>query len=183
MSFRQPAPFEIRRSGIAGTGAFATEHIPKGTRLIEYMGERVSHKVADSRYDDPHEDGSSHVVLFAVDDKIVIDPGVGGNDARFFNHSCAPNCQSVIEKKRVWLDTIRDVEAGEELTYDYEIPRTGETDEEARKYWPCRCGAPKCRGTLLLPLPARKPRRKTAKKSKARKTRSTAAKRRRRART
>lgn len=144
-------PFEIRSSAIAGKGAFAIEPIRAGTRLIEYTGERVSHEVADARYDDAEADGSSHIVLFTVDSKTVIDAGVGGNDARFINHSCAPNCQAVIVRRRVFIDAIRDIAPGEELTYDYEIPREGEDDETARKYWPCHCGAATCRGTLLLP--------------------------------
>jgi len=147
--------FEIRSSPIAGKGAFAIQPIPAFTRLIEYTGERVSHAVADARYEDDEASGNTHTVLFTVDDKTVIDAGVGGNDARFFNHSCGPNCQSRIVRKRVYLETIKDVEPGEELTYDYEIPREGEDDETARRKWPCHCGAPNCRGTLLMPLPKR----------------------------
>jgi hypothetical protein len=90
----------------------------------------------------------------------VIDAGVGGNDARYFNHSCAPNCESYITRGHVFLKTLRAIQPGDELTYDYEIPREGESDETARRKWPCHCGAPDCRGTLLLPL--RKKRRKAA---------------------
>src|SRR5687767_7754455 len=169
--------FEIRESPIAGKGAFALQPIPAWTRLIEYTGERVSHEVADARYEEEESAGNTHTVLFTVDDKTVIDAGVGGNDARFFNHSCAPNCQSRIIRKRVYLETIRDIKPGEELTYDYEIPNEGEDAETARRKWPCHCGAPNCRGTLLLPPP--KPRRKTRRsktpRSKTSKTRRTAA--------
>ena len=153
MPTSQEPLFEIRSSRIAGKGAFAIQPIPAFTRLIEYTGERVSHKVADARYEDDEAAGNTHTVLFTVDDNTVIDAGVGGNDARFFNHSCAPNCQSRIVRKRVYLETIKDIEPGEELTYDYEIPREGESDETARRKWPCHCGAPNCRGTLLMPLP------------------------------
>ena len=153
MQTSQEPLFEIRSSPLAGKGAFATQPIPAWTRLIEYTGERVSHEVADARYEDDEAAGNTHTVLFTVDDKTVIDAGVGGNEARFFNHSCGPNCQSRIVRKRVYLETIKDIEPGEELTYDYEIPREGESDETARRKWPCHCGAPNCRGTLLLPLP------------------------------
>lgn len=166
--------FEIRTSPVAGKGAFAITHIPRGTRLIEYTGERISHEEADSRYDEAEENGSSHVVLFTVDSRTVIDAGVGGNDARFINHSCAPNCQAVIERRRVFIDAIRDIAPGEELFYDYEMQNDGEDEAEARKYWPCHCGAPGCRGTLIL-LPEKKPvrRRKPARKAKtSRKTAS-----------
>ena len=151
--------FEIRSSRIAGSGAFALQPIPAWTRLIEYTGERVSHEVADARYEEDEAHGNTHTVLFTVDDKTVIDAGVGGNEARFFNHSCGPNAQSRIIRRRVYLETIRDIAPGEEITYDYEIQREGEDDETARRKWPCHCGAPNCRGTLLLPLPKRaKPR-------------------------
>jgi hypothetical protein len=153
MRSRKLPPFEIRSSQIAGSGAFALRPIPAWTRLIEYTGERVSHEAADARYEDDEARGNTHTVLFTVDDRTVIDAGVGGNEARFFNHSCDPNCQSIIVRRRVYLETTRDIAPGEELTYDYEIPREGEDDETARRKWPCHCGAPNCRGTLLLPLP------------------------------
>jgi SET domain-containing protein len=159
-SSREPL-FEIRSSDIAGKGAFALERIPKGTRLIEYTGERVSHEVADARYDEEEEKGNYHTVLFAVDDKTVIDANVDGNDARFFNHSCDPNCTSVIVRKRVWLETLREIQPGEELVYDYEIPNEGETEEEALRKYPCHCGADNCRRTLLLTK--KKPRTRKAK--------------------
>lgn len=163
--------FEIRASEIAGRGAFALQVIPARTRLIEYTGERVSHQVADARYDEEESKGNTHTVLFALDDKIVIDAGVGGNDARFFNHSCDPNCTSRIVRRRVYLETLREIYPGEELVYDYEIPREGESDETALAKYPCYCGAPNCRGTLLLP--AEKPQRKTSRRS-ARKVKRTA---------
>ena len=169
MSTDELPQFEIRESPIAGKGAFALQFIAPYVRLIEYTGERVSHEVADARYADEESAGITHTVLFSVDDRTVIDAAVGGNDARFFNHSCDPNCQSRIVRGRVYLETIRDIEPGEELTYDYEIPREGETDETARRKWPCYCGSPNCRGTLLLPLP--KPRRNAKRRSSSAKKR------------
>jgi uncharacterized protein len=162
--------FEIRNSQIAGKGAFALQRIPAKKRLIEYTGERVSHEVADKRYEEEEAKGNTHTVLFAVDDKIVIDAGVDGNDARFFNHSCDPNCTSRIVRKRVYLYTLREIMPGEELVYDYEIPNEGESEEEALRKYPCHCGSDNCRRTLLLP-PA-KPRRKT-KRSAQKKQRTT----------
>lgn len=162
--------FEIRESTIAGKGAFALQFIAPMVRLIEYTGERVSHEVADARYAAEEAAGNHHTVLFSVDDKTVIDAGVNGNEARFFNHSCDPNCQSRIVRGRVYLETIRDIEPGEELTYDYEIPREGEDDETAREKYPCHCGSANCRGTLLLPLP--KPKRKAKRRAAVVKKRS-----------
>lgn len=164
MRTNKAQPFEIRSSDIAGKGAFALDFIPAWTRLIEYTGERVSHEVADARYEDEEASGITHTVLFTVDEDTVIDANVDGNEARFFNHSCDPNCQSRIVRKRVYLETIRAIEPGEELTYDYEIPREGEDDETARRKWPCHCGSANCRGTLLLPLPPKKKARRQTKK-------------------
>jgi hypothetical protein len=141
--------YEIRRSGIQGSGAFALRHIPKGTRLIEYTGERISHEEADRRPDFKDDTGATHVVLFTVDKHTVIDARVGGNEAQLFNHSCDGNCEAVIENKRVYLETTRDVEPGEELTYDYEMEYSGEDLADARRLYPCRCGKANCRGTLL----------------------------------
>jgi uncharacterized protein len=139
------APFEVRSSPIEGLGAFATRPIRRGARLIEYLGERISIAEGDSRY----AGGAAahpHVWLFTVDDQIVIDAGVNGNDARFINHSCEPNCESVTRGKRVWICALRDIAIGEELTYDYNL--TGDAASEAAEY-PCRCGSASCRGTLF----------------------------------
>jgi SET domain-containing protein len=155
--------FEIRSSSIDGRGAFALQRIPAHKRLIEYTGERVTHEVADARYDEEEAKGNTHTVLFAIDERMVIDAGVGGNDARFFNHSCDPNCTSEIVRRRVYLKTLREIMPGEELVYDYEIPNEGETPQTALAKYPCHCGADNCRGTLLLP-PV-EPRRKTTKRS------------------
>ncbi len=142
-------PFVVRKSKIAGLGAFATRKIRKGERIIEYLGERVSHKVADARYDD-HADSAHHTFLFSVNRSVVIDAYVNGNDARFINHSCDGNCESQIEQGRVFIDAIRDIRKGEELTYDYAYGRDGsETPEEEVTLYGCNCGSRKCRGTIL----------------------------------
>ena len=144
--------FAIRSSKIAGRGAFASRAIAKGERLIEYVGERLSHAAADARYDD-HADDKHHTFLFAVNRSTVIDATVDGNDSRFINHSCNPNCESVIEGSRVFIDAIRRIRQGEELAYDYAYTRDGtETEEEETTLYGCRCGARNCRHTILAPL-------------------------------
>jgi SET domain-containing protein len=140
-------PFEIRPSPIQGLGAFATEHIPAGTRLIEYTGERLTPAEADARY--PDDDSRHHTFLFAIDDDIVIDAAVNGNEARFINHSCDPNCDAVIEDERIWIETIRDVEPGEELAYDYAYILEERHSPAAKRRYPCSCGARNCRRTIL----------------------------------
>jgi uncharacterized protein len=141
-------PFEIRASPIQGLGAFATELIPKGMRLIEYAGERLTTAQADARY--PDDDRRHHTFLFAIDDDVVIDAAVDGNDARFINHSCDPNCDAVVDNGRIWIETIRDVEPGEELAYDYAYELEERHSPAAKRRYPCSCGAENCRGTILV---------------------------------
>ena len=143
---------EVRASPLHGLGVFAARRIPRGTRVIEYLGERVSHAEADRRYD--HKDaGDSHTFLFIVDERTVIDAGVDGNEARFVNHSCEPNCESVIENQRVYIDAIRTIEPGEELTYDYQIKREADDPPDIDAIFACRCGVQGCRGSMLWPPP------------------------------
>ena len=140
--------FEIRASPMQGLGAFATRPIPAGTRLAEYDGERLTSVEADARYPDvPGE--RHHTYLFAIDDDVVIDAAVGGGVARFINHSCDPNCDAVVEDGRIWIETIRDVEPGEELAYDYAYVLPERHTPAAKRRYPCRCGAATCRGTIL----------------------------------
>jgi SET domain-containing protein len=139
--------FEVRASPIQGLGAFAIRHIPAGTRLIEYAGERLTPEQADERYPDDGE--RHHTFLFAIDDDVVVDAAVDGNEARFLNHSCDPNCDVVVEDKRLWIETIRDVEPGEELVYDYAFILPERHTPAAKRRYPCYCGSEKCRGTIL----------------------------------
>jgi hypothetical protein len=147
---RTSAWIKVRNSKIHGKGVFAAKRIPKGTRVIEYLGDRITHAEADARYDD-HDPNDNHTFLFIVDKKTVIDAGVGGNGARFINHSCDGNCESVIEDRRVFIETTRVVEKGEELGYDYEIGREKDDPPNVDEIFACRCGSPKCRGTMLWP--------------------------------
>ena len=147
----EPNPyFELRTSAIQGTGAFATRTIKKGTRVIEYLGQRISWRTADKRYDD-EKMNRHHTFLFTVDDKTCIDAAVSGNDARFINHSCDPNCEAINDRKRIFIEAIRTIPAGTELVYDYQYERADDHTAEDEKFYQCRCGSPKCRGTILAP--------------------------------
>lgn len=155
---------EARNSAIHGTGVYALAPIKKGTRVIEYLGDRISHSEADRRYEKKGED-DGHTFLFIASNRTVIDAGVGGNDARFINHSCAPNCETVIENSRVFIDAIRSIKPGEELGYDYQLTWETTDDPAELALYACRCGAKRCRGTMLDREPLDKPK-KPAKKSK-----------------
>jgi hypothetical protein len=146
-----PDPYlEIRESAIQGKGAFATRNIRKGTRIIEYTGQRISWRTADKRYDD-EKMGRHHTFLFTVDDRICIDGAVNGNEARFLNHSCDGNCEAITDRKRIFIEARRNIRAGDELLYDYQYERTEDHTEEDEKFYACRCGSPNCRGTILAP--------------------------------
>jgi hypothetical protein len=153
------SPIEVRNSSIHGHGVFARRRIRKGTTIIEYLGDRVSHEEVDERYADKLET-DSHTFLFTVNSKIVIDAGRNGNDARFINHSCDPNCESTIKNKRVFIEAIRTIQAGEELNYDYAIGRDPEDASNVDDIFACRCGAASCRGSMLEPRKQRRARRK-----------------------
>jgi SET domain-containing protein len=142
--------FEVRGSAIQGRGVFAVRRIPKDTWIVQYTGEIITHEESDRRYDDEAMD-RHHTFLFILDHDHVVDATVGGSDARYINHSCEPNCEAVLEEddREIWIVAVRDIQAGEELTYDYGFTVEMESRDEARRRYPCRCGAPTCRGTIL----------------------------------
>lgn len=165
--------YEVRRSPIQGLGAFALKRIPKGTKIIEYVGEKISHEEADRRYDDSTMD-RHHTFLFILNKKWCIDAVKDANEAKYINHSCDPNCETTNDGKRIWIEARKTIEPGTELAYDYRFDRTGDPDEEER--YKCLCGSPKCRGTILVPedKPKRSLRKGAAKKgSPTRATRKT----------
>jgi SET domain-containing protein len=136
----------VRRSPIHGRGVFALRKIRKGERIIEYTGERVTHREADRRY--PVDD-APHTMLFIVDKNIVIDATRTGSSARWINHSCRPNCESINDDKRIYIEARRDIRPGEELTYDYNLILDERHTPALKRENPCLCGEKRCRGTLL----------------------------------
>jgi SET domain-containing protein len=151
--------FHVRRSAVHGMGAFATRRIAKGARIIEYLGERIGHREANRRYAEKAPN-DNHTFLFVVDRGIVIDAGTDGNDARFINHGCDPNCESVIENRRVYIDALRTIHPGEEIKYDYSIARDRDDPANVDEVFACHCGVEQCRGTMLWPAQRPKPRRR-----------------------
>ena len=128
-----------RRSKLHGWGVFASESINKNTFVIEYTGELISNNVSDAREDTYLNEGC--IWVFRVNRAWSRDAHVGGNNARFINHSCAPNCYSWVDgkQKRIWIRAAKHIGAGDELTYDY--------NTEGDKIIPCRC-TPGCKTKL-----------------------------------
>jgi uncharacterized protein len=157
-----PKAYKVAKSPIAGRGVFATRAIKKGTRIIEYVGERITPDEADRRYDDDQMD-THHTFLFIVDDDTIVDAAVNGNAARYINHSCDPNCEAAVEDGRIWVSAIKDIAPGAELVYDYAYERAGRFQKNYWELYACRCGARKCRGIILKKPKPPKPR--AAKKS------------------
>jgi SET domain-containing protein len=153
---RQPRYLQVRRSRLQGRGVFTARAIPKGTLLLEYLGERISHTAAGERYYASAKP-DAFVLLFTVDRKVVIDGGVGGRAARYVNHSCDPNCEADELGGRIFITSIRDIPAGAELTYDYNMEAPSPLPRDWRSRYACRCGAPRCRGTIVI-----RPRRRRA---------------------
>lgn len=139
---------ELRDSPIHGLGAFARTDIPKGTRLIEYAGEKISNAEADRRYDDAAMK-RHHTFLFILNSRTCVDAAFDGNEARFINHSCAPNAEAVIERGHIWIEAIKPIAAGAEVVYDYQYEDDPEYTLEDLRFYTCRCGAPTCRGTIV----------------------------------
>jgi hypothetical protein len=136
----------LKNSSPHGKGVFVCSSVEKGILIIEYKGKRRRW----SEYD--HEVDTEYVCLMHSEDEFVIDPRINGNIAQFINHSCAPNCEVIILGKRVFIKTLRKIEAGEEITYDYELGIGTNPTRKDRLRFPCTCGVPKCRGTLLTVL-------------------------------
>jgi SET domain-containing protein len=140
----------VRNSKVHGRGVYAGRKIKAGERIIEYRGERITWKQADRRPpsdpDDPH-----HTFFFALSDgKRVIDAAVGGNAARWINHSCDPNCETEeTDDGRIFIAALRDIRAGEELNYDYGLVIDERITPTLKKQHECRCGSSNCRGTIL----------------------------------
>lgn len=141
---------QVRRSGVHGKGVFALKTIAEGAQIIEYVGERISWKKALKRH--PHDPSDpNHTFYFHIDDKHVIDAGVGGNAARWINHACAPNCEADETDGRVFIKALRDIAPGEELFYDYGLVIDDRYTRKLKKQFACRCGSADCRGTMLAP--------------------------------
>jgi SET domain-containing protein len=140
---KAPPTLKVRRSRVHGRGVYAGELIRKGTRIIEYTGQRVPEREVVEDKNDPH------TFYFGLDNGEVIDPEIGGNVARWINHSCDPNCESIDEDGRIFIYAVRKIEPGEELSYDYALQIDEPINRKSKKQYQCFCGSPDCRGTML----------------------------------
>jgi SET domain-containing protein len=140
----------VRKSSVHGRGVFALQAIAAGQRILEYRGEVTSWQRASARHRRSGRPG--HTFIFGRADGRVIDGSLGGNSARWLNHSCKPNCEAIEDERgRIFIETIRAVMPGDELFIAYGLT-TGEavTPELAADY-ACRCGAKRCTGSMLAP--------------------------------
>lgn len=154
----------LRTSKIHGTGVYAARKIKAGTKIFEYTGEIISADEADRRHpvnpDDPF-----HTFFFALGNGKVIDGGVGGNEAKWINHSCEPNCETEeTDDYRLFVVALCDIARGEEIYYDYGLVLDERLTKKVREQYRCLCGTPKCRGTMLA---LKKPKSAAAAKKKA----------------
>jgi len=161
---------EMRRSKIHGNGVFAIAPIRKGEKFMEYTGKLISHEESDRLYAGELETG--HTFLFILNKEWVIDANQDANDAKWVNTSCEPNAIAFVHdhkgkdrtKDRVLIEALRAIKPGEEITYDYGIELDAPPTKAELAAWTCRCGSPKCKGTMLK---WKKPRTRTAARKRA----------------
>jgi uncharacterized protein len=127
----------FKSSPIHGMGGFARVDIPAGARVIEYVGEKITKQESLARCEQNNE------YIFALDDEHDLDGQVSWNPARFLNHSCEPNCEARLEGGCIWVIAIREIRAGEELTFNYGYDLADYAEH------PCGCGAPGCVGYIV----------------------------------
>ncbi len=127
----------VGKSRIAGKGLFTLQEIKQGTRIMQYVGDRISKAESAKRL------AQGNVSIFTFSAQYDIDGNVLRNTARYINHSCHPNCEAELTRRCIWIVALRDIQAGEELSYNYGYPA------EAYQEWPCTCGAANCFGYIL----------------------------------
>ena len=144
--------YEVKPSSIHGFGVFARRNLPEDTRVLEYLGERLTKAESLRRRK------LGNFFVFIVTDEFDIDGAVDWNPARFINHSCTPNCDAQMEDERIWIIARRELREGEELSFNYGY---GSGDYEDH---PCRCGASECLGYMVAEEHFEDVRRKEARK-------------------
>ena len=147
------ALIKVHESTIHGQGVYASVDISKDTCIIEYKGEQISWKKAlDLHPHDPTQ--PNHTFYFSLSSGKVIDGNVQGNQSKWINHSCEPNCEAReikddTKKKHVFLFALRKIKKHEELFYDYRLEIEGRLTKTIKNEYQCYCGMKKCRKTML----------------------------------
>jgi len=138
-----PPPLKVASSGVHGRGVYATEPISKGIGIIEYAGQRIAWEETSDDEDNPH------TFIFGLSSGEVINPEIDGNESRWINHCCDPNCEAFEEEGRILIYAKRDIGPGEELSYDYALEIDEPITKKSKKEFECLCGSRACRGTML----------------------------------
>ena len=142
--------WKVKKSRVHGTGIFATQVIPKNTKVIEYIGEKVNRSEGDKRSEKRikkflNSKKTGSVYIFELNSKYDIDGSPLYNKARYINHSCDPNCEVDIIRGHIWISSIKKIKEGDELNYDYGY----EFDQEDYKDHKCKCGSKNCIGYII----------------------------------
>lgn len=169
MENRKPTTSEyivVRNSSIHNKGVFAKKDIPEGTKIIEYVGRKITKKESDKISDrdleaNKKDSANGAVYIFELNKRYDIDGNVSWNTARYINHTCNPNCETQIIKGHIWIVSTRDIKKGEELSYNYGY------DIENYEDHPCKCGSENCVGYIVDEDSWSKLKRKLARKKKS----------------
>ncbi len=147
---KQDCAYRVKNSPIHGRGVFASRKIRAGEFIVEYLGDHITYEQAcedlAARDDDSH-----HTFLFSLENGEMIDGGRHGNDARYINHCCEPNCEAREEDNRIYIHALRDIVRGEELNFDYGLVLEARYTKALKAAYACRCGTSTCRHTMLAP--------------------------------
>jgi SET domain-containing protein len=142
LTFQKSEPTEtnwlvFKESPIHGLGGFAKREVSKGTRIIEYVGEKIDKQESVRRCQ------ANNQFIFALNEREDLDGNVGWNPARFINHSCAANCEIEWDGSHLWIVAIRNIKEGEEITFNYGYDLVDYRD------YPCACGSTECVGFIV----------------------------------
>ena len=142
--------WKVNKSRVHGTGIFASMDIKKDTKIIQYIGEKITKKEGDKRSADRikkylNKKNQGSVYVFELNKKYDIDGSPTYNKARYINHSCNPNCEVEIIKNEIWIISIKNIKKGQELNYDYGYP----FDVDDFSDHLCKCKSKNCIGYII----------------------------------
>ena len=133
--------YKIKKSNIDNKGLVAAKDIKKGTRIIEYKGKLISKIESENN---PKFDNSKKIYIFEINKRYDLDGNFKFNTAKLINHSCNPNCEVIGERLKLWIESVKDIKKGEELSYDY-----GFSFDQDFKNYPCKCNSSNCCGYIV----------------------------------